>query len=284
MSELELVLESPPQGDADGVALSRAGAVAVVGLCRPAAHNAVTLAGWRRIESVFASLGVEPDVRAVVVRGAGDRAFAAGADIAEFVHARMTAADALVYNDAIARALKAVMSCPKPVIGMVHGLAVGGGCELAAACDVRVASADARFGIPIGRLGVTLGYTEAQALARLIGPGRLKDLLFTGRLIDAQEALAIGLVDRVVAPEDLVAATLTMLGAIIDASQTTIRAAKLVVDMCGRALTEADASALTELTLAAYDGPELKEGVAAFLEKREPRFADAREASDHARA
>jgi enoyl-CoA hydratase len=176
------------------------------------------------------------------------------------------------YNRAISSALEAVMAFELPTVAMVQGLAVGGGCELAAACDLRVAAADARFGIPIGRLGVTLGLTEARAIVRLIGPARLKDLLFTGRLVDAAEALAIGLVDRVVPVEDLTVATAEIVSSIASSAQTTIRAGKLVADAAVRPLSSEDEATFARLTRDAYDGADLKEGVAAFLERRPPRF------------
>ncbi len=256
----------------DGVAVHIDGPVATVTLARPERLNALSLATWSRVRDVFGSLAADDGLRLVLVRGAGDKAFAAGADISEFPELRLSAADAQSYNRVIGDALNAVAALPLPVIAVVHGLAIGGGCELAAACDVRIASTDARLGIPIGRLGVTLGYVESRVLVRLIGPARLKDLLFSGRLLDAGEAMAIGLVDRVVAPAELEEAVAAMVQSIISAAPITMRAAKLVTDMCDRPLGEADVHLLTDLTLAAYDGSDLKEGVAAFLEKRRPQF------------
>jgi enoyl-CoA hydratase len=230
------------------------------------------LCSWLRLAEVFDQLAGDGDLRAVVVRGAGERAFSAGANIEEFPALRMSADAALDYNAAVSDALEAVMAFELPTVAMVRGLAVGGGCELAAACDLRVAAADARFGIPIGRLGVTLGPSEARAIVRLIGPARLKDLLFTGRLIDATEALAIGLVDRVVPVEELPAATAAVVSAIVSSAPTTIRAGKLAADTSGRPLSPHDEDVLARLTRDAYDGADLKEGVAAFLERRPPRF------------
>lgn len=269
----ELLRADPPaESIVDGVATQRCGAVAVVTLARPEVHNALSLAAWRRLRAVFGELAADPDLRAVVVRGAGGKAFGAGADIAEFPAVRTGAAVALAYNETLAEALRAVAAVPVPVIAMVRGLAVGGGCELAAACDVRVAATDARFGIPIGRLGVTLGLTEASALVRLIGPAALKELLFSGRLVDADEAGRMGLVQRLVAPAELVDTTVALVDAILAASATTIRAAKAVADMCGRPLTATDTERLTRLAVEAYDGVDLKEGVAAFLARRPPVF------------
>jgi enoyl-CoA hydratase len=260
------------EGDAY-VVLGRAGSqVAVVTLSRPQKRNPLSLRSWVRLEQIFEDLAQEPELRSVVIRGAGVEAFGAGADITEFVEKRMTAADAVQYNESIARALRAVGALGVPVIAMVRGLAVGGGCELAAACDVRICADDARFGIPIGRLGVTLGYTETKTLVGLIGRANLKRLLFEGDLIDAQEAMRVGLVQVCVAPDELTRRTAAMLDAIIASAPVTMRAAKLVTDMCDRELTDADAELLTRITVEAYEGPHLREGVQAFLERRSPNF------------
>ncbi len=276
LTSLRETLGAQPPGDAvaDHIAYQQVGPVGIVTLARPDAHNALGLGGWRRLAALFSEAADDPTLRAMVVRGSGDRAFGAGADIHEFPRLRMSAGAAIDYNEAIAAALMSVMNVPIPVIAMVHGLAVGGGCELAAACDIRIAAAGAQFGIPIGRLGVTLGYVEAAALARLIGPAELKYLLFSGRLISAGDALRIGLVQRVTADPELVGETVSLLGAILSGSQVTMRAAKLVADMYGRPLTARDTERLTRLTIEAYDGSDLKEGVAAFREGRPPRFTD----------
>jgi len=258
----------------DYVGFQQVDDVVVVTLCRPDQLNALSLASWRRLAEVFEVLTGDNQLRAVVVRGAGDRAFGAGADIREFPQTRLGAARALHYNESIARALDAVAALPVPVVAMISGVAVGGGCELAAACDIRLAADGSRFGIPIGRLGVTLGYTEASAVARLIGPAMLKYLVFGGRIIDAAEALRCGLVQRVVPSKQLVAETVALVDAVRASSEVTIRAAKLVADMCGRPLTAQDTEALTRVAVEAYDGADLREGVAAFTEGRAPKFSD----------
>ncbi len=274
--------DPPAECTADHVAHQHHGAVHVVTLARPEALNALSLAAWRRIATIFDTIRRDDHARAVVVRGSGERAFGAGADIAEFPRVRVGAAASLGYTEAIAAAVSSIAEAPVPVIAMVHGLAVGGGCELAAACDVRIAASTARFGVPIGRLGVTLGYAEANALARLIGPAALKYLLFSGRLIDTDEALRLGLVQRSVAAEDLVTETVSLVENVRASSEVTIRAGKLVADMTGRALTAADTEALTRTTVEAYEGPDLAEGIAAFREKRAPEFTGGR--GDHARS
>jgi enoyl-CoA hydratase len=271
---LRQLLESDPPADAvtDRVAIQRQGSVAVVTLSHPLAHNALALASWQRLKSVFDGLAHDPTLRAVVIRGAGSKAFAAGADIKEFPRTRMTAADATRYNEFIAQTLRAVAAVPVPVIASIRGLAVGGGCELSTACDVRIASSDARFGIPIGKLGVILGYTEADAAARLIGPAGLKYLLFNGELINAEDAQGLGLVQKIVPPNELATATAKLVAHICSQSAVTMRASKLVADMHGRTLTAADTELLARLSIEAYEGGDFKEGVAAFGEGRPPVF------------
>ncbi|MET8206197.1 enoyl-CoA hydratase-related protein [Streptomyces sp. NPDC005373] len=270
-----LAQDPPPAEVTDRVHLAQLGQVAVVTLAEPTAHNALALASWKRLKHVFDRLAGEPGLRVVVVRGAGRKAFAAGADIKEFPGTRLTAADATDYNESIARALRAVEELPVPVVAAVQGLAVGGGCELAAACDVRIASGRARFGIPIGRLGVILGYTETTALARLIGPSALKYLLFSGDLVDAGTAVGLGLVQRAVPEEDFEPTVADFVAGIVRQSAVTMRAAKLVTGMHGRPLTATDSELLSRLAVEAYEGDDLKEGVAAFGERRPAVFGRA---------
>ncbi|WCR91568.1 enoyl-CoA hydratase-related protein [Mycobacterium tuberculosis variant bovis] len=267
--------EQPPaEGVVDRVALQRHRNVALITLSHPQAQNALNLASWRRLKRLLDDLAGESGLRAVVLRGAGDKAFAAGADIKEFPNTRMSAADAAEYNESLAVCLRALTTMPIPVIAAVRGLAVGGGCELATACDACIATDDARFGIPLGKLGVTTGFTEADTVARLIGPAALKYLLFSGELIGIEEAARWGLVQKVVAPQDLAAATAKLVGQVCRQSAVTMRAAKVVANMHGRALTGADTDALIRFGVEAYEGADLREGVAAFSQGRPPKFDD----------
>ncbi|WP_341286300.1 enoyl-CoA hydratase/isomerase family protein [Mycobacterium decipiens] len=269
----ELLRGQPPaEAVIDRVALERHRGVAVVTLSHPLAQNALNLASWHRLKLLIDNLADESQLRVVVLRGAGDKAFAAGADIKEFPNTRMCAADATNYNESVAACLRALAAVPVPVIAAVRGLAVGGGCELITACDVCIATDDSRFGIPLGKLGVILGFTEADAVARLIGRAALKYLLFSGELIGVADAARWGLVQRVVAPNELADATAQLVGQICRQSAVTMRATKVVANMHGRALTGADTDALIRLSVEAYEGADLREGVAAFSQRRPPRF------------
>lgn len=249
---------------------------AVVTISRPAQHNALNLAGWTRLAEVFTTLADHPALRAVVVRGAGERAFSAGADISEFPDLRLTPADADSYNAAIAAALRAVQVLPVPVIAMVDGLAVGGGCELAAACDIRIASTRSRFGIPIGRLGVTLGLTETRAVAGALGRANLMYLVASGKLIDAAHAASTGFVQQVVQPESLQEEVSSLVENIAASSEVTIRATKVTTALSADPDVTDDHATLRALHEQAYGGADLKEGVAAFLAGRPPQFTTER--------
>ncbi|MCH9668561.1 MAG: enoyl-CoA hydratase/isomerase family protein [Actinomycetia bacterium] len=267
--------QPPADAVVDRVALQRHQGVAVITLSCPEALNALNLASWRRLNRLLDELSVESSLRVIVLRGAGERAFAAGADITEFPDTRMTTADAATYNGTLATCLHALTAVPVPVIAAVRGLAVGGGCELSAACDVRIATEDARFGIPLGKLGVILGLTEADIVARLIGPAGLKYLMFSGELIDVDTALRWGLVQKVVAADDLAESVARLVGQICRQSAVTMRTSKAVANMHGRALTAADTDALIRFSVDAYEGDDLREGVTAFREGRPPNFGDA---------
>jgi enoyl-CoA hydratase len=261
-----------PDDAGDGVAVRLHAAIAEVILSRPAVHNALDYAMWSRIHEVFEQLATDRTIRAILVRGAGGRAFSAGADISEFREQRLGVEAAARYNARIAGALRTVRRTHQPVVAMITGLAVGGGCELATACDLRIASDDARLGIPVARLGVTLGLEEITGLVALVGPGRAKDLLFTGRLIDAAEAHRIGLVDRVVPRAEVEQASWRLAETIAQAAPTAAIANKLAIGMVTHGPDHGDVERLRGLTDSVYAGRDLAEGVDAFLAKRDPTF------------
>jgi enoyl-CoA hydratase len=288
-SDLAVALAAPAPEDAvqDMIGLQRItddrSTVAVVTLSRPAQHNALNLIGWQRLAVVFHDLAADPQVRAVVVRGAGDRAFSAGADIAEFPEKRLSTEAAAVYNAAIASALQAVQDLPAPVVAMVDGLAVGGGCELAAACDLRIAAEGSRFGIPIGRLGVTLGLTETRAVSAALGRANLMYLVASGRIVETAQAAAWGFVQQVVPSDQLASEVAALVANVVASSEVTVRSTKVTAYLAANPSTTDDHPALRAFHEEAYGGPDLKEGVAAFLEGRAPVFTAERN-PDHGRA
>ncbi|MEM6460873.1 MAG: enoyl-CoA hydratase-related protein [Pseudomonadota bacterium] len=166
-------------------------------LDRPEKLNALTVTMWRELASYFRDVSDNEAVRVVVLSGSG-RAFCVGADIAEFETTRAGKAQALNYAETIYSAVTAIEQCPHPVMAAIRGHCVGGGVEIAASCDIRIAAEESQFGVPIKRLGLTVDYPELMALCRLVGPSTTLEILFEGRIFDADEALAKGLINRIV--------------------------------------------------------------------------------------
>lgn len=254
-----------------GIQTSKQDAIVTVTLSRPEVHNALSLSTWRTLTQVFREFASEQSIRVIVLRGAGERAFSAGADIREFPAVRMGQAAASAYDRAVADALLAVQQVPQPVIVVIQGIAVGGGLELAVACDIRIASEEARLGLPLGRLGVMPGLTEVEALLRLMPPGKVIELVFRGELLSATEALQWGLVTEVVPAVELENCLTGWIRRLLAMSPDTLRATKAVTRLARIGATEGDAT-YQELLGQVYSGPAFQEGVQAFLGKRQPRF------------
>jgi enoyl-CoA hydratase/carnithine racemase len=238
-------------------------------LNRPERRNAISCAMWRALPAIRTSIEARPDALVVLVEGAGGH-FSAGADISEFDEVYKDAAATRDYGDAIQDGLNALIEIDRPTIAVLQGNAVGGGLGLALACDLRFCAADAHLAITPARLGLVYGHAETRRLVELVGPARAKDLLFTGRRIETDEALAIGLIDRRVET----ALRETVLGyarGIADLSQTSVRGAKRAVDAIAAGMT-VETPAFRVLTEHAALGPDFAEGRAAFAEKRSARF------------
>jgi enoyl-CoA hydratase len=245
------------------------GAVALLTLNRPEKLNALNEELRQELMVTLDRLGAEPAVRVAVLRGAGDKAFAAGADVAEFA-SRSPAEQRAVYGRR--RVYDAVAEFPKPLIAAVHGHCLGGGCELALACDVRVADKSARFAQAEIRLGLIPGAGGTQRLARLVGSGQALRLALTGDPIDAEEAARIGLVEVLVEEGKHVEKALEI-------AQRIARWSPVALSLVKRAVREALESPLStglslekEFFLAAFESEDGQEGVRAFIEKREPRY------------
>lgn len=238
----------------------------------PERRNAVTLAMWQALPALVAALDADPAVRVIVLRGGGETAFVAGADISEFETARRDAASARAYEATNEAAFAAIRGAAKPTLAMIRGFCIGGGAGLAVACDLRIAADDAVFAIPAARLGLAYPPPAIGDFVRLLGPARAKDLFFTARRVDAAEALTIGLVDRVVTAASLEAETRTLAAGIADNAPMTLRAAKAAIGaIAGPPDPAADARALA-LAEACFESADFAEGRAAFLQKRRPAF------------
>jgi enoyl-CoA hydratase len=187
----------------EGILVERAGALARVTLNQPARLNAVNNAMWQRLGEVFDELDADQSLRCVVLAGAGDKAFSVGADISEFEANRSTVEKARAYAGRTHGAMGRIAACRHPVVARIRGLCVGGGLELALTADLRIAAESARFGIPVKRLGLVVAYSELEPLLQLVGPANALEILLEGRIFGAEDALRMGLINRVVADAEL---------------------------------------------------------------------------------
>lgn len=255
----------------DHLLLSRSGAVATLTLNRPERHNAITLDMFRALPTVLAELDADDAIKVVVLRGAGRRAFASGADIAEFEEVRGDAASARVYNDDVAVAEQALRDLTKPTIAMIHGYCIGGGCGLALAADLRFGDTRTRMAITPAKLGLVYSLDSTRRLVDLVGPSRAKWILMSGEQMDAHEAHRLGLLDDLQPAESLEGHTYDFARLLTTRAQYSVRAAKQIVNRIVAGQIAED-EFTTDLRNSSFDTADYAEGVRAFLDKREPHF------------
>lgn len=238
----------------------------------PERRNAISAGMWAAIPGAAKELDEDPEVRVVILRGAGELAFVSGADISEFEDKRTGAAQAIAYEGDTGRAFGALMQISKPVIAMIHGFCVGGGMATALAADLRYSADDGVFAIPAARLG--LGYHESgiRALVDLVGPAAAKEIFFTARRFSAEEALRLGVLTEVAPKADLETLVRERAGQIAANAPLTLRSVKRIVRELGRAPDQVDRAAIQESITRCFESEDYKEGVRAFLEKRRPEF------------
>ena len=253
------------------VVVDRDPPIATVTFNRPEARNAMTWPMYDALVESCDALEADAEVRVVVLRGAGGKAFVAGTDIAQFRTFR-TAEDGVAYERRIDAVVDRLERLARPTIAAIDGVATGGGCALAAACDLRVCTNRSRFGVPIARtLGNCLSAANHARFLDLVGPARLKEMLFTGRLFSAAEAAAAGLVNRVVEPDELDAAVGEYADAMAANAPLTLRAGKEMIRRV-QAQRRIAASLGRDLIASCYTSADFREGVQAFLDKRPPRW------------
>jgi enoyl-CoA hydratase/carnithine racemase len=244
--------------------------VVTVTLNRPEKLNALTRAMWRELGQTVAALGADPSVRCIVLRGAGERAFSPGNDIAEFATDRSNKAQAIDYGADMHRCAQQLADCPVPLVAQIHGICVGGGLEIAALCDLRICGESSRFGAPIKNLGLVMAYAEMAPLVRLVGPAVALEILLEGRIFDAQEAKGKGLVTRVVADDQVAADARAAAQRIAEGAPLVARwhkkFARRLAD--GAPLTAAERDECFDC----FDTEDFRIGYAAFLAKTKPEF------------
>ena len=252
--------------------LETSGEIAVLVINRPEKRNALNREAWEAIPRLVRDVASDSRVKVLLLRGATPEAFASGADIGEFAEVYATVNSARHYHEVILRtAFEAITALEKPTIALIRGICFGGGCALALTCDLRYADTSARFSIPPAKLGLAYSLREAKRLVDLVGPSKAKEILFSGRVVDAPEALEIGLLTRLFQPGHLERETFALAEELCRLSQYSIHAIKRIVGVIADGA--ADDNELTRgLVLGAFGSPDYQEGRDAFLEKRPPRF------------
>jgi enoyl-CoA hydratase/carnithine racemase len=235
-------------------------------------RNAISLAMWGQIAEIAERLGRDEAVRAILFRGAGEEAFAAGADISEFKENRKDRASALAYNKIVEEAEVAIRNCPKPTVAMVFGFCMGGGMAIALACDLRFAAEGSRFGIPAAKLGIIYDFDAVRQLVDLVGPAHAKDILYSARALRADEAFRIGLIQRLMPAADLEKETLDYLKTVAANAPLSIRGAKAQMAAIFDGANAMHREQMQAARLETFDSEDYREGTQAFLEKRPPRF------------
>lgn len=252
------------------ILVERDGHIATVTLNNPDKMNAMNLGMWQGLAEAMGSLGADDALRCIVLRGAGGKAFSAGADIEEFTRARQSAAQARAYGAITHRAMQAIAASRHPTLALIEGACVGGGLEVASVCDMRICAASSRFGVPVSKLGLTMSYGELGGLVALVGSAVALEILLEGRVFDAQEAFAKRLVNRVVADAELVEQGYATARRIAQGAPLVARWHKRFV----RRLAEPAPLGAAEADEAyqCFDTEDFRIGYRAFLEKTRPAF------------
>jgi len=253
-----------------GVQVGCDGAIATVTLSNPGRLNVLTLGMWQSLEAAFRSLDEDLGLRCIVLRGEGGKAFAAGADIAAFRTERANARQAKAYGRRIAGAMHAIAECRHPIVALIRGACVGGGLEIASQCDLRICGASSKFGVPIKNLGLVVAYDEMAGMIALAGRAVALEILLEGRVFGADEALAKGLVNRIVPDEKVQDEAYAAARRIAEGAPLVARWHKKFARRLAdpRPLSEAE----YDESYACFDTEDYREGVEAFLAKRKPAF------------
>ena len=246
--------------------------VGVITFNNPEKRNAMSLDMWQGLGHALIELRDDPEVRVVVLVGAGDKAFVSGADISQFEKTRHNAAASEEYAKRSAAERTLLADYPKPTIACIRGFCLGGGMQVAMLADIRIAAENSQFGIPAARLGIAYGFDGLRNLISLVGPSWARLLMYTGMRIDSAEAVRIGLVDRVVPDAELWNATMEIARTISGNAPLAIQAAKITIAQVLKDPDKRDMDAIKQIGLACMDSEDFREGRRAFMEKRKPQF------------
>lgn len=239
---------------------------------RPERRNALNYETWVRMVEAVNELNENPEVRVIIMRGVTPEAFISGADISEFPSHRANAEQARMYRSAPGNATSALVGSPKPVIAMIAGICIGGGLQVALSCDIRIAARGTKFGIPAARLGLAYPLEGVLSLSQIAGPANARDILMSARIFDAEEALRMGLINRLVEPSELEANVRDYATRMASNAPLTMAAAKATIREGLKEGAERDSKQIAAMVARCFDSEDYKEGVRAFLEKRPPRF------------
>jgi len=247
--------------------------VGVITFNNPAKRNAMSLDMWEGLGHALTELRDDPEVRVVIMVGAGDKAFVSGADISQFEKTRHNAQASEEYSRKSAAQRALLAEYPKPTIACIRGFCLGGGMQVAMLADIRIASENSQFGIPAAKLGIAYGYDGLKHLVSLVGPSWARLILYTGMRIDSAEALRIGLVDRVVPDTELWGATMEIARTISGNAPLAVKAAKITIAQVLKDPDKRDMDAIKAIGTACMDSADFREGRQAFMEKRKPQFS-----------
>ena len=246
------------------------GAIGTLTFNNPARHNAVSLEMWLACAEIMNDFSADPAIRVVIITGAGEKAFVSGADISKFAEERASGADA--YNEAVEAGYAAVYNCPKPTIAMIRGYCVGGGMGLASCCDIRICTENSRFAVPAAKLSVGYGYPGVKRLLDIVGPSFTKEIFYTARQFDAEEARLMGFANRVVANDQLEAYVKDYAATIAGNAPLTINSIKFIVGEIAKDESARDMAKCDAMVDECFVSTDYEEGRKAFMEKRKPVF------------
>ena len=257
----------------DKLLLEKDGPIGWIVFNQPEKRNAVSQEMWELMPEYVNDLAKDEAIRVVILRGGGDQSFVSGADISQFKDKRNNMADEEEYRRISARGQDSLTTLQKPLMAMIHGYCVGGGVGVALTCDIRIASDDARFGIPAARLGLGYHYRGMDKLMALVGPAYTKEIFFSGRTdFSAQDALRMGLINQIIPKAELEKFTRDYALKIAQNAPLTLRSAKETVNQLLRPAGERDLGLLDTLIADCFNSQDYQEGVKAFGEKRRPKF------------